>query len=254
MRKVHVITQKEAVDEDKIEGCMVVVLDVFLATSTIAFLIAKNYWPVYAVENSESGLLLTKELDEPYLLLGESKGDAIEGFQYPDPSLLVPTELRKAAIICSTNGTRAIKIAENAKKLFISSLINGHVVANSLHEQTDNSSIVLICSGNDDRFSMEDFIGAGHVINHLMNKGNYSLSDSSKLARDAFIHSLSQNFEGLLTSETASLLNSLGYEKSIAYVLDHFEKIDVVPVLDGNKIVVNPTEDIILKEETIFQS
>jgi len=245
MRKVHVITQKEAVDKQKIEGCTVVVLDVFLATSTIAFLIEKNYCPVYAVENSESGLLLTKELDEPYLLLGESKGDVIEGFQYPDPSLLVRTELRKAAIICSTNGTRAIKKAENTKKLYISSLINGHVVANSLHEQTDNSSIVLICSGNDNRFSMEDFIGAGHVINHLMDKGEYSLSDSSKLAREAFIHSLSQNFEGLLTSETANLLDSLGYENSIAYVLDHFERIDVVPVLDGNKIVVNPTEEII---------
>ncbi|SDM40243.1 2-phosphosulfolactate phosphatase [Psychrobacillus sp. OK028] len=254
MRKVHVITQKEAVDVQKIEGCTVVVLDVFLATSTITFLIDKNYCPVYAVENSVSGLLLSKEIDEPYILLGESKGDAIEGFQYPDPSLVVHSETKKSAIICSTNGTRAIKKAENAKKLIISSLINGHKVADFLHEQEDDSSIVIICSGNDNRFSMEDFIGAGHVIYHLMNKGDYLLSDSSKLAREAFVHALSQKFEGLLTSETAHLLDSLGYGTSISYVLNHFEKVDVVPILEGNKIVAHSTEAIILKEGTIVQS
>ena len=33
MRKVHVITQKELVDPDKLIDCTAVVIDVFLATS-----------------------------------------------------------------------------------------------------------------------------------------------------------------------------------------------------------------------------
>ena len=117
MRKIHVITQKEAVNEEKIKGCVAVVIDVFLATSTIAFLLEKKYQPVYAVEDSESALKLAKELEGPFVLLGETKGESIEGFQYPDPCLIVPTEKEKTAIICSTNGTRTIKKAENAKVL-----------------------------------------------------------------------------------------------------------------------------------------
>ena len=237
MRKIHVITQKEAVNEEKLKGCVAVVIDVFLATSTIAFLLEKKYQPVYAVEDSESALKLARELEGPFVLLGETKGESIEGFQYPDPCLIVPAEKEKTAIICSTNGTRAIKKAENAKVLYISSLINGHAIAKQLHELGDMSSIVLICSGNDDRFSMEDFVGAGQIVHHLGTMGEYILSDSSKLARDTYKNALQEDFQGLLACETADLLRSFDYEISLDFVLEHFEKVDVIPILDGNKIV-----------------
>ena len=237
MRKIHVITQKEAVNEEKLKGCVAVVIDVFLATSTIAFLLEKKYQPVYAVEDSESALKLARELEGPFVLLGETKGESIEGFQYPDPCLIVPAEKEKTAIICSTNGTRAIKKAENAKVLYISSLINGHAIAKQLHELGDMSSIVLICSGNDDRFSMEDFVGAGQIVHHLGTMGEYILSDSSKLARDTYKNALQEDFQGLLACETADLLRSFDYEISLDFVLEHFEKVDVIPKLDGNKII-----------------
>lgn len=237
MRKIHVITQKEAVNEQKIKGCVAVVIDVFLATSTIAFLLEKKYQPVYAVEDSESALKLAGELECPYVLLGETKGESIEGFQYPDPCLIIPAEKEKTAIICSTNGTRAIKKAENAKALYISSLINGHAIAKQLHEVENRASIVLICSGNDDRFSMEDFVGAGQLVHHLSTMGEYILSDSSKLARDTYKQSVQEDFQGLLSCETADLLRSYDYEKSLDFVLEHFEKVEVIPVLDGHKII-----------------
>lgn len=243
MRKIHVITQKEAINEQMLEGCTAVVIDVFLATSTIAFLLEHKYGPIYAVKDSKRALELASRQDGPYLLLGETKGEAIEGFQFPDPCLIETTEQQKAAIICSTNGTRAIEKAKKAKVLYISSLVNGHLIAKRIHEQTDQSSIVLICSGNDDRFSMEDFVGAGQIIEHLINKGEYSLSDSSKLARRTYQNSLSISFQDLLDCETALLLRSFDFEESMDMVIQNCEKVEIIPVFIGNKIVNDYIKD-----------
>lgn len=239
LRKIHVVMQKESVDKEKLKDCTAVVLDVFLATSTILFLLKNNYEPIYAVSDSESALALKVTINGPLLLLGETKGKSIEGFNYPDPSKIKYSNIPSTAIICSTNGTKAIKKAQRANVLFISSLVNGHMVANKIHNLQDSSSILLICSGNDNRFSIEDFVGAGQIVNHLMSKDQYELSDSAKLAQKTYQYYLNTNFKDLLTSETAHLLYSLGFEKSVHYVLDHFEKVNIVPRLDGEKIIID---------------
>lgn len=237
MRKVHVITQKEAVAEEKLTACTAIVIDVFLATSTIAFLLENNFEPIYAVEDSECAIELSKKQSEPHILLGEKKGESLPGFGYPDPGLIRQSDEKKGAIICSTNGTIAIEKASKSKTLFISSLVNGHLIAEQIHLQQDNSSIVLICSGNDNRFSMEDFIGAGQIVEHLMIKGDYDLSDSSKLAREAYRHAEKRSFVDLYECETAHLLKKFNFPDAVEFVLRHHEQVDVVPIFIEGKII-----------------
>lgn len=237
MRKVHVITQKEAVKEERLAGCTAAVIDVFLATSTIIFLLERNYEPVHAVLGSEEALELSRLQGAGHLLLGESKGKGLEGFEYPDPCALEHSEERQAAIICSTNGTIAIEKAKQAKKLYISSLVNGHRVAERIHQTQDDSSVVLVCSGNDDRFSMEDFIGAGQVAEHLLEKGGYELSDAAKLARKAYVSSAAEGFRELLDSETAEMLKRFDFPDAAEFVISQHEQLDVVPVYEAGRIV-----------------
>ncbi|MEZ0481818.1 2-phosphosulfolactate phosphatase [Planococcus sp. SSTMD024] len=237
MRKIHVITQKEAVREERLAGCTAAVIDVFLATSTIIFLLDRNYEPVHAVRGSEQALELSRLQEADHLLLGESKGEGLEGFDYPDPCALEYSTERQAAIICSTNGTIAIEKAKNAKRLYISSLVNGHRVAERIHQEQDGSSIVLVCSGNDDRFSMEDFIGAGQLVEHLGNWGGYELSDAAKLARKVYRSSRAEGFNEMLDSETADLLKRFNFPEAAEFVIRHHEKLDVVPVYEDGMIV-----------------
>lgn len=237
MRKIRVITQKEAIKEEKLSGCTAAVIDVFLATSTIAFLLENNYSPVYAVKDREEALALAAEQKGEFILLGETKGETIEGFRYPDPCLIDPCSSRKAAIICSTNGTRAIEKAANAKTLFISSLVNGHRIAEQIHAQSDESSIVLVCSGNDDRFSMEDFVGAGQIVEHLIGKGNYLLSDAAKLAKSAYQSSLANGFKELFECETAELLRRFGFADSMELVMRNHERLTIIPVYEDGMII-----------------
>jgi 2-phosphosulfolactate phosphatase len=239
MRKIHVITQKELVDSERIRNCTAVVIDVLLATSTITYLLEKGYEPVYAVKDALSALDSVRKQKSPYLLMGEWQGESIENFQYPDPTLIETTKIKRPAIICSTNGTIAIEKAKQAKALFATSLINGHAVAEQIRQQDNGSSIILICSGNAGRFSMEDFIGAGQIVDHLTRKDAFELSDASRLARDAFVYAKSKQFVNLLESETAGLLRRTGHEHSTQWMIDHVEKVDVVPVYRNGKLYAN---------------
>lgn len=233
------ITQKELVDSKLIGNCTAVVIDVLLATSTITYLLEKGYEPVYAVKDVLSALDIVKKQKSPYLLMGEWQGESIENFHYPDPTLIDTTKIKRPAIICSTNGTIAIEKAKQAKALFVSSLINGHTVSKHIRQQDDGSSIILICSGNAGRFSMEDFIGAGQIVDHLIRNDVFELSDASRIARDAFVYAKSKQFINLLESETAGLLRRTGYEHSTQWVIDHVEKVDVIPVYKNGKLYAN---------------
>lgn len=231
------VTQKELVDPSKLVNCLTAVIDVFLATSTISFLLDNKYEPIYAMNGVENAKCFARNHNHSYMLLGESKGKTVKDFIYPDPSLIEPVTEKCAAIISSTNGTKAINKAKTARKMYISSIVNGHIISERLHAYHKQNSIVLICAGNDNRFSLEDFVGAGQIINYLMKKGDYILSDSAILAQETFLHAELASFKNLYTSETATLLQSFHYKKAIDFVLNNVEKVDVVPVYENGKIV-----------------
>ena len=237
MRKVHVITQKEVIRENDLTNCTAVVIDVFLATSTIAFLLDRNYTSVYAKATIDAARDFADSLQEEVLLLGEVNGFPVDGFVYPDPSAIKPTSFPKAAVFRSTNGTVAIESSKNAINLYTSSLVNGHVIAQWLHEQNDESSIVLICSGNAGSFSLEDFVGAGQIVAHLVSKGEYDLSDAAITALDAYKKSKSLKYEDLLQGRTAQLLENNNFANSIKLIINSVEKINVLPKYESGKIV-----------------
>lgn len=238
MRKINVVTQKELVDSSLLGTCTAVVVDVYLATSTITYLLENNWSPVYAVKNTETALEIENRKKTPILLMGERNGKQIERFQYPDPTLICKADSEaKPAVICSTNGTVAIERSKMAKTLYASSLLNGHRVAEQIVLHDDGSSVVLICSGNAGRFSMEDFIGSGHIVNHLIKMGEFKLSDSAAVALEAYNNAKERNFEPLLDCETSHLLRRTGYSHTIKWVIENFETSNIVPIYKNGKFV-----------------
>ncbi|MCM3491613.1 2-phosphosulfolactate phosphatase [Alkalihalophilus marmarensis] len=237
MRKIHVITQKELVDSHLIRGCTAVVIDVFLATSSITALIESQYSEVFAVKNASKALEQANMLQTPCLLMGEANGKSIDQFIYPDPTLIEHPVGKQSAVICSTNGTVAIQKAQFAKRLYASSLVNGDRVSEDIVLKEDDSSVVIICSGNAGRFSIEDFVGAGQLIDHLLTQGAFTLSDAATSARESYQQARAKHFINLLQTETADLLSQTGYEHTIHWVLSNIEKMRAVPIYQHGRFV-----------------
>jgi len=242
LRKIHVVTQKELVEEDKIKNNVAVVIDVFLATSTIVMALEKGINGVTTVKDSFLGHSIYKKDIVNNLLMGEKEGELIDGMQYPDPNLLKSEEnkYKSSLILLTTNGTVAIENSLAAKELYVSSLLNGHSIAKEINRNTNEESIILVCAGNHGRFSLEDFIGAGQIIHHLMNSESgyqYSLSDSSKGALEIYQLAKKDQFNILRSVETSKMLQSKGFYEAVNTVINNIEKVNIVSKLEGKNII-----------------
>ncbi|WP_216829551.1 2-phosphosulfolactate phosphatase [Alkalihalobacterium elongatum] len=237
-RRVTVLTRKEEIAEDRLTDCVVVVIDVLLATTTICKLLNHRPNSVIPVKDQTEAHTVANQLEEDtYLLVGESGGYEIEGFLRPDPLEITKQSLsNKEVILLTTNGTVAIRKSANAKRVYTCSLINTAAVAESIMSYDKTSSIVIACAGNDGRFSLEDFLCAGYLVDELMKYStNWSLSDSAFVAKQYYENTnVTMIKDQLASSETGQLLKELNYHEAIDFASKK-SCINIAPYLKGAK-------------------
>ena len=150
-----------------VKDAIVVVIDVFRATSTIASALYNGAEAVIPVDTVPKAIEIAHEIDG--IAAGERDGRIAEGLQYGNS----PLEYHRAFIggkrlvLTTTNGTKLLYMAlENgATDIMTGSFPNLGAVCNYLLEQQKN--VVLACAGWKDRFNMEDTLFAGAVIDRI---------------------------------------------------------------------------------------
>ncbi|MCE7791319.1 2-phosphosulfolactate phosphatase [Salipaludibacillus sp. CUR1] len=240
MTKVHLLFKKEEINEEKIDGKIAVVFDVLLATSTITAALTdgvKEVVPVLNREEAESESLGRQE--GTFLIAGEHEGKAIENFHEPNPVKLKKLVAGKTMILSTTNGTVAVRKASTAKKVYISSLLNGKAAAEEIVTNHADETVVLICSGSSGEFCIEDFYGAGYFIDCLMKKEESfpELTDAAYAAYLFYERQKDESEKVLLQSRVGQMLAASGYGEEVRFVAD-CGALTVVPYLHGKKIIV----------------
>jgi len=142
----------------------VVVIDVVRATTSIVEALANGLRAVFPTSSTEEAVKLAASLGrEDTLLGGERKGLKIEGFDFGNsPADYVAEELDgKRLVMTTTNGTPALRAAEEAARVLVCAFTNLTAVARSV---TDDSHVVVQCAGREGRFSFEDAVCAGHLL------------------------------------------------------------------------------------------
>src|ERR1700709_554218 len=152
------------------EDHMVVIIDMFRATSSICYGIengAEAIIPVSQVE--ECAAYREKGLD--FLLAAERDGSGVEGFDFGNSPFSYTKEKvdGKTIVLTTTNGTHALHLSRAAKKIVIGSFLNLTSLCNWLKEQDEN--ILLVCSGWKGNFNLEDTLFAGAVAAQLKSAG-----------------------------------------------------------------------------------
>src|SRR4028118_666241 len=125
------MTWQELVPE-RLAGATVVVLDVFVATTTLLTILENGARGVFPVESLEEADRVKDGLDAPSLLRGgEQDAARIEGYDRgPFPEEYAPEVVReKDVIFVTTNGTRAIADAAPADRVLLGCLRNAPAVA-----------------------------------------------------------------------------------------------------------------------------
>ena len=185
MKRIRVLMTRQEVVPERLSGATAVVIDVFMATTTLLTILENGARGVYPVAGLEEADGVMAKLDASGVLRGgEQDAARIEGYDHgPFPEEYAPEVVRdKDVIFVTTNGTRAIADATPADTVLLGTLRNAPAVARYL-EESDTESIYFVCAGSGGRFTVEDFLGAAKILSEMDVEG-WHLNDGAWLALD----------------------------------------------------------------------
>jgi len=220
-----------------LSNSIVVIIDVFRATSTIAAALYNGARCVIPVDSVPRALEISKNID--CIAAGERDGMIAEGLQHGNSPLEYSREFieNKTLVLTTTNGTRLLQMAleKNAATMISGSFPNLSAVCDFLAAEKKN--VVLGCAGWKDRFNLEDTLFAGAVI-HRLKKKFIIHCDSSFMAETMYTKHKNNltDFAPNLT-HYHRLVERFGLIEDIKYCLTP-DVANVLPVYADGKLVV----------------
>jgi 2-phosphosulfolactate phosphatase len=217
-----------------VEDYIVVVIDIFRATTSICYGIengAKAIIPVSQVEECSA----YREKNSDYLLAAEREGEVVAGFDFGNSPFSYTRENvgGKTVVLTTTNGTYALHLSRKAKKIVIGSFLNLTALCDWLKAQHEN--ILLVCSGWKNNFNLEDTLFAGAVVEQLK-ATNFVTDDPAIAANDLYQIAKDDLNTYLKKTSHSERLKKLGIEEDIIFCL----KVDLttaIPVLEGDSLI-----------------
>jgi len=236
--KVHVLTKKEELDTVRLPGKVVVVLDVLFATSTMVAALAHGATAVVpALDETAARELAARHAPGSCVIAGELYANTIAGFAPPTPLALLAHPLAGRRLIYSTtNGTVAINACVGASDVYCGALLNGRALAERIVTAHAEQTVLLVCSGSMNNFNLEDFYGAGYLVDLLAQRlgEQADFSDAARAARALFLHSDPES--SLLGCRVGSMMVERGLEHEVRYAAQ-LSVLDAVPRLSDGRLL-----------------
>lgn len=200
--------------------CVVVIIDVLRATSTIATALENGAKSIIPVDSVSECIRIGKMINA--ITAGERDGKVAEGLQYGNSPFEYPRHFieGQTLVLTTTNGTRLLHMALNngASDIITGSFANLDSVCRYL--LSTKKPVVLACAAWKDRVNIEDSLFAGMVIDRI--GGHFSINcDASNMAKGLY-HSAKADLYGFMEKNQAShfiRLSSFGLQEDIRFCL-----------------------------------
>jgi 2-phosphosulfolactate phosphatase len=209
-----------------VSDAIVVIIDVFRATSTIATALYNGAVRVLPVDSVVRCIELGREVDG--ITAGERDGKVIEGLQHGNSPLEYGRSFieGKTLVLTTTNGTKLLymALAQGADAVITGSFPNLSAVCNYLVAQGKN--VLLGCAAWKDRVNMEDTLFAGAVVSRV--KEHFTIHDDSSLGAETLYQTVKDDMWGFVQKTTHfHRLSCYGLEEDMQYCV----AVDVANVL-----------------------
>lgn len=239
MQKIHVLLTKEELDTQRLEGRVVIVLDVlFATTSALAALQAGASAVIPALDAAHARSIAAGLEPSSTILSGELDAETLPGFAHPTPLALMRHDLRERTLIYSTtNGTVALRKAESAARVYAASLRNARATIAHVLREHPNSTLLVVCAGSSGQFNLEDFYGAGLLVACLQQTpGVRSFSDAALAA--AAVHQGSDALRSLRDSRVGRLMTARRLDAEVEYAAQLHADDGVACLVEGRLVRV----------------
>src|SRR6266581_8774267 len=235
--KIHVLTKKEELDTVRVQGKVVVVIDVLFATTTMVSALAHGAAEVVPVIDESAARVYSRDLIEnSFVLSGELYADTLPGFAHPAPLALLEHGVGgKTVIYSTTNGTVAMTQAAAAARVYCGALLNARRLAEHIVARHPRETVLLVCSGSGDNFNFEDFYGAGYFVERFADLlgAAADLSDAAKAALALYRHARAP--DALLDCRIGRMMAARGLREEVEFAC-RFDALPVVPALEQGRL------------------
>jgi 2-phosphosulfolactate phosphatase len=170
--KIDVYALPSNVQEKELKERVAVVIDVLRASSTIITALHNGCREVIPLIDIEEAINLSKNYERgAFLLGGERNAQKIEGFDLSNSPYEYTRDVVKGrtVLITTTNGTRAIRKAGEAKEVIIGGFLNVGAVTRYIGQRDED--VAFICAGTEGKFSLDDILAVGAMLDALQNMG-----------------------------------------------------------------------------------
>lgn len=234
--KINTLLSPLNVEELYFTNKTTVVIDVLRATTTIINALNNGAKEIIPVGSIEFAMKVSGDtFSGQTLLAGERNTKKIEGFSLGNSPSEYSSEIvrGKSIVLFTTNGSKAIVKAKYSSTLLISSFLNADSIAKHI---SDNSDIVILCSGNNGLFSFEDSVCAGFLISEIKRlKTDVILDDASKTCLFLYKKNSKRLEKMLMETEHGEKLISQGFKEDLKFAAK-IKSIDVIPIYEAGSI------------------
>ncbi len=232
---LHTVLTPRLLDLYDLRNSVVVIIDVFRATSTIAAALYNGAEKIIPVDNIEQCIAIGKNLNA--ITAGERDGKVIPGLQYGNsPAEYYPEFIKgKTLVLTTTNGTKLLHmaLAKGAADIVTGSFPNLSSVCHFL--QKANRNVVLGCSGWKDRFNLEDTLFAGAVVSRV--KDFFTVHCDSSLMAEEMYNLHRHDLHSFIRSTTHwHRLAGYGLEKDLEWCVTE-DVANTLPIYKNNELV-----------------
>jgi 2-phosphosulfolactate phosphatase len=228
--KIDLLLTPVRLDKFDVDDKTVAVIDVLRCTTSICSMFRAGAKAVIPTTGpGEAGEMWSKIGSDSAVLAGERDGVKIENFMLGNSPLEFNADNvgGKYVITSTTNGTPVFSGVSKAALVLTCALVNISVVARRVHDE--GRDLMIVCSGREGGFSIEDTICGGMLIDRLQSEyGNsVGLNDAASLACLLYGENRETIHSAIEQGEHGVFLRSIGFDDDIKMAAD----VDAVPIL-----------------------
>lgn len=232
---LHTVLSPKLLNLYDISNSVVVIIDVFRATSTIATALYNGASRIIPVAEVQQCIEIGEKVGG--VTAGERDGKVIEGLSHGNSPAEYPRSFiqGKTLVLTTTNGTKLLHMALNngASEIITGSFPNLSAVCD--HLVASKKNVILGCSAWKDRFNLEDSLFAGAVINRIQEHFTIHC-DSSLMASELYL-SQKDNMNHFIRKTTHwHRLAAYGLEKDLEYCVTP-DQANILPIYRNGDLV-----------------
>ncbi|MFT3678175.1 MAG: 2-phosphosulfolactate phosphatase [Chitinophagaceae bacterium] len=221
-----------------LSNSVVVIIDVFRATSTIASALYNGAKCVIPVDSVPKAIEISRSIDG--IAAGERDGKIADGLAHGNSPLEYGRDFieNRTLVLTTTNGTRLLQMAldRGAETIISGSFPNLSAVCEFLIAEKKN--VVLGCAGWKDRFNLEDTLFAGSVISQI--KKHFTIHCDSSLMAELMYNKQKGNLTGFAPKLTHyhRLVERFGLIEDIRFCLTP-DIANVLPLYKDGRLIAH---------------